>query len=66
MDIDIHKPQAKKYGIIYTDPAWPQKKGNTRACRPSQGKDLDYDTLSIPEIKKIHRRAVELCEDKKR
>lgn len=37
------------YDIIYTDPPWPQKKGNLRKCRPTQGKELDYPTLSVDE-----------------
>lgn len=39
----------KKYSIIYTDPPWPQKKGNARKCRPKQGKNLDYSTISVDE-----------------
>jgi N6-adenosine-specific RNA methylase IME4 len=38
------------YDIIYTDPPWKQTKGNARKCRPNQGKDLDYSTLSLDEI----------------
>lgn len=37
------------YEIIYSDPPWPQKKGNSRKCRPNQGKNLDYQTCSITE-----------------
>lgn len=37
------------YEVIYTDPPWPQKKGNARKCRPNQGKDLDYQTVSVGE-----------------
>jgi len=43
------------YDIIYSDPPWPQNKGNTRKCRPNQGKNLDYNTLSIDEIFKIQQ-----------
>ena len=39
----------EKYEIIYTDPPWPQKKGNVRKCRPNQGKELDYQTLSLDD-----------------
>lgn len=39
----------EKYEIIYTDPPWPQKKGNVRKCRPNQGKELDYKTLSLDD-----------------
>ena len=36
-----------QYEIIYSDPPWPQKKGNVRKCRPNQGKELDYNTISL-------------------
>ncbi len=39
----------KEYGIIYSDPPWEQKKGNKRKCRPNQGKELDYPTMSVSE-----------------
>jgi N6-adenosine-specific RNA methylase IME4 len=42
------------YGIIYTDPPWQQQKGNSRKCRPNQGKCLDYPTLPLDEIAQIH------------
>lgn len=45
----------KKYGIIYTDPPWPQSKSNKRKCRPNQGKELDYPTMSFDGIKQIHK-----------
>lgn len=35
------------YEIIYTDPPWPQTKGNARKCRPKQGKALDYNTETV-------------------
>lgn len=38
-----------KYELFYTDPPWPLKKGNLRKCRPNQGKELDYDTLSLED-----------------
>lgn len=38
-----------EYGIIYSDPPWPQKKGNARKCRPAQGKELDYQTMSVAD-----------------
>ena len=37
----------EEYGIIYSDPPWPQTKGNARKCRPNQGKALDYNTESV-------------------
>lgn len=39
----------KQYSIIYSDPPWPQKKGNKRKCRPNQGKELDYQTIPVEE-----------------
>lgn len=46
----------KKYEIVYTDPPWQQKKGNLRKCRPNQGKELDYQTMSIEDIKELHKK----------
>lgn len=64
MKVDIYDTH-KKYGIIYTDPPWKQTKGNMRKCRPNQGKELDYQTLNMEEIKEIHRHVTEnLCEEK--
>ena len=45
----------KQFGGIYTDPPWPQKKGNRRECRPGQGKNLDYKTMTLEEIESFHR-----------
>lgn len=42
-----------KWDIIYTDPPWPQKKGNIRKCRPNQTRNLDYQTLSLKECFEI-------------
>lgn len=42
------------YDIIYTDPPWPQRKGNLRRCRPNQERELDYPTMTIAEIKEYH------------
>jgi N6-adenosine-specific RNA methylase IME4 len=44
----------QSYGIIYTDPPWPQKKGNIRKCRPNQTRALDYATMSIDDIFSLH------------
>jgi len=61
MDVDIFKSDGSRhYGIIYSDPACSQKKGNLRACRPNQKRELDYQTLSIDEIKKIHEQSEEM------
>lgn len=61
-DIEAEEPQ-KKYGIIYTDPAWPLRKGGLRDCRPNQTRELDYRTDSLPEILEIHRAAFRFCAD---
>lgn len=44
-----------RYNIIYTDPPWPQKKGNARKVRANQGKDLDYATMNMADIEELHR-----------
>ena len=43
-----------KYDIVYTDPPWPQTKGNKRKVRKNQGKELDYQVLSLADILEIH------------
>ena len=63
MEIDIFNTK-NKYDIIYTDPAWAQKKGNFRHCRPNQGKELDYQTCSLEQIKEIHQQAISLVNEK--
>lgn len=52
------------YDIIYSDPPWAQTKGNLRKTRPKQGKELDYPTLSLEEIKEIHQRFSLKCNSK--
>lgn len=37
------------WDLIYSDPPWPQNKGNARKCRPNQGKQLDYKTMSVSD-----------------
>lgn len=49
----------RTYDIFYTDPPWAQNKGGKRNCRPNQGRELDYSTCSLEEIKEIHRVALE-------
>lgn len=40
------------YGLIYADPPWKQRRGGRKAVRPnSSGKELDYPTLSLDEIR---------------
>ena len=43
----------KKFDIIYTDPPWPISK-TLRYTRPKQKINLDYPTMTLPEIKKLH------------
>lgn len=58
MKIDIYNTD-KKYEIIYTDPPWAQTKGNLRKCRPNQNKYLDYETMSLDDIKELHKTFLE-------
>lgn len=60
MKVDIENC-SRKYDIIYSDPAWPQTKSNFRKCRPNQGKELDYKTCDLNQIKLIHLKAAMLC-----
>lgn len=39
-----------KYQIFVIDPPWPKKKGGRRSVRPNQGRELDYDTMSVDDI----------------
>lgn len=41
----------RKYQIIYADPPWEQRKGGKRKIAPNQGRELDYPTLSLEEIR---------------
>ena len=43
----------KDYDLICADPPWRQTKGGLRKARPKQSKDLDYNTLSLSDIKDI-------------
>mgnify|MGYP001368749476 CR=1 FL=1 len=40
----------QKFDIVVIDPPWPKRKGNIRKVRPNQTRNLDYKTLSEPEI----------------
>lgn len=54
----------RKYDLIYADPPWKQKKGGKKSVRPnSSGKELDYNTLSMNEIKEHLSKATGLCND---
>ena len=63
MKVDLENTE-NKYGLIYTDPPWQQSKGGKRDCRPKQGKELDYQTLTLEEIKEIQIKASLLGEEK--
>ncbi len=63
MKIDIYNTN-RRYDLFYTDPPWPQTKGNPRKCRPRQGRELDYCTCTIEEIQGIHKAALRLCKEK--
>lgn len=43
------------YDIIYTDPPWQQTKGGKRKVRPNQGNKLDYPTMTMEDIKELHK-----------
>ena len=44
----------KKYKIFYVDPPWRQSKGGKKNVRPnSSGEKLDYQVISLDEIKQI-------------
>ena len=62
MKIDIYNTD-KKYNIIYADPPWQQTKGNIRKCRPNQGKELDYPTMSLSDIQELHKTFLSKCTD---
>ena len=65
MFIDIYNANSpSRYDIIYTDPPWEQKKGGLRKSRPRQTRKLDYQTCKLSEIKEIHKKAFELCNNK--
>ena len=63
MIIDLYNT-INRYDIIYSDPPWPQTKGNIRAVRPNQGKSLDYMTCSLEKIKEIHSKAFSCLNEK--
>lgn len=52
------------YKIIYSDPPWPQKKGNIRKVRPKQGKELDYQTLSLEDCFAVQDPFFQQADDK--
>lgn len=59
LNIDIYNTD-KKFDIIYTDPPWQQGKGGKKKVRPnSSGGSLDYPTMCLQDIKKLHKMVVE-------
>lgn len=38
------------YAVLCIDPPWPKRKGCIRKARPMQGRELDYNTMSVDEI----------------
>lgn len=52
-DIEQIKSDDQQWGLILADPPWQQSRGGKKNVRRnSSGKDLDYATLSIDDIKK--------------
>lgn len=43
-------PRHAGYDVLAVDPPWPKKKGGVRAVRPNQGRELDYATMSVPDV----------------
>ena len=64
MIIDNINNLDKVYDIVYTDPPWKQTKGGIRKARPNQGKQLDYPTLSIEDIKRNQEIVSHHCSEK--
>ena len=63
MKVDIFNTD-KKYSIIYADPPWKQSKGGKKSVREkSSGKPLDYQTISLDEIKSHLEQATKLTTD---
>lgn len=59
-NIDIFNTD-RKYSIIYADPPWKQSKGGKKSVRKnSSGKPLDYQTISLEEIKEHLQQATRL------
>lgn len=44
-----------KYGVIYSDPPWPQGRGRKKLARPnSSGMELPYPTMTLLDIQAFH------------
>ena len=52
------------YTLIYADPPWKQSRGGRKSVRPnSSGKELEYPTCSLEEIKEHLQQATSLTSD---
>lgn len=40
----------RPFSVLMIDPPWLKKKGGLRKTRPNQGRNLDYETMSIDKI----------------
>ena len=45
--------QAGLYRSVVIDPPWDQGKTGLRAARPNQGRNLEYPTMTVPEIARV-------------
>lgn len=57
MFTDIYNT-TNRYELILADPPWKQSKGGLRKSRPNQTRKLDYDTLSLADIKDIQMKVM--------
>ena len=63
MKVDIFHTK-NQYDIIYADPPWKQSRGGKKSVRKnSSGKPLDYQTISLEEIKEHLRQTTSLTEE---
>ena len=52
-----------KFSVLYIDPPWRQSKGGKKNVREnSSGKPLDYQVISLEEIERIIKSAVDITE----
>lgn len=52
--------EVKRYDLIYADPPWKQSKGGKKSVRPkSSGGNLEYNVITLMEIKKHLKLATE-------
>ena len=65
MLVDVYHPP-QRYGLIYTDPPWPQKKGGFCKCRPNmKSRELDYPVMELSEIVQFHSQVLPILAEKK-